>query len=128
MAKSMMHGLPRLPPLTLLQQMPLLRKQTQPPYHQHKVAFQRSPLRMNVKPAHHHDQISYGARQIKIDRPRGRLPIFLLAPKYLFLRFTLNATYRRAALAAETHTSQGRSILLKILVGLVIALATIAEA
>lgn len=127
MAKSMMHGLPRLLLLTPLQQMLSLRKQTQPPYHQHKVAFQRSPLRMNAKPGRHHDQISYGARQIKIDRPPGRLPIFLLAPKYLFLRFILNATFQRAALAAETHTSQERIILLIILVGLVIMLAKIAE-
>lgn len=128
MAKLMMQGLPRLLPLRPLQQMPSLRKQTQPPYHQHKVAFQRSPLQMSAKPARHHDQISFGARQIKIDHPPGRLPIFLLAPKYLFLRFTQNATFRHAALAAETLTSQERSILPTILVGLVIALATTAEA
>ena len=81
MAKLMMQGLPRLRPLTPLLQMPSPRKQTQLPYHQNKVAFQRSLLQMNVKPAHHHGQISYGARQIKIGHLPGRLLIFLLAPK-----------------------------------------------
>lgn len=127
MARSMMQGLLRLLPLALLLQMPSLRKQTQPPSQQ-EVVFQKSPLRMNARPAHRHDQISHGPQQIKIDRPPGRLPTFLLAPKYLFLTFTLNATFRHAARAAETHTSQGQSILLTVLVGLVMALATIAEA
>ena len=127
MVRSMMQGLLRLLLLAPLLQMSSLRKQTQLPSQQ-EVAFQRSPLRMNVRPAHRRDQISHVARQIKIGRPLGRLPTSLLAPKYLFPRFTLNATFRRAALAAETHTSQGRSTLETILVGLVIALATIAEA
>lgn len=128
MAKLMMQGLPRLLQLRPLLQMPSLRKQTQPPFHQDKVVFQRSHLRMNVRPAHHHDQISYGARQIRIDLPLGRLPTFLLAPKFLFLKFTLNAISLRVALAAEMHTRRGRITLPIILVGLVITLATIAEA
>lgn len=126
--KLMMQGQQRLLPSTLLLQIPWLRKQTQRLFHQDKVGFQRSPIRMNVKPAHRHDQISYGAPQIRIDRPLGHHPIFLLAPKYLFLKFTLNAIFRRVAVAAETHTRQERSILPTILAGLVIALATIAEA
>jgi hypothetical protein len=127
MVRSMMQGLLRLLPLAPLLQMSSLRKQTQPPSQQ-EVVFQRSPLRMNARPAHRHDQISHGAQQIKIDRPLGRLPTFLLAPRFLFPTFTLNVTSRHAALAVETHTSQGRSILLTVLVGLVMALATIAEA
>lgn len=127
MVKSMMQGLLRLLLLAPLLQMSSLRKQTQLPSQQ-EVVFQRSPLRMNVRPAHRRVQISHVARQIKIGRPLGRLPTFLLALKCLFLRFTLNATFRRAALAAETHTRQGRTILRTVLVGLVITLAMIAEA
>lgn len=128
MARLMMQGLLRLLPLKRLRQVPSPRKQMQLPSHQDKVASRRSLLRRNARPAHRHDQISYGALQTKIDRLPGLHPIFLLAPKYLFPMFTLNAIFQLVVLAAEMQTSQGQIIPPTILAGLVIMLATTAEA
>ena len=128
MARLMMQGLPRLLPLKQLRQVPSPRKQTQLPSHQDKVASRRSLLRRNARLAHRHDQISYGALQTKIDHLPGLHPIFLLAPKYPFLMFTLNAIFQLVALAVETQISQGQIIPPTILAGPVIMLATTAEA
>jgi hypothetical protein len=78
---------------------------------------------MNVKLAHHHGQTSYEARLLSIGRP----PIFLLAQRCRFHTFNLNVTSRDVA-AVETCTSHEWSILPTVVVGLVITLATTAEA
>jgi hypothetical protein len=130
MAKLTMRELLRLLPLTPvlrpdLHRMPSLLPQTQYPYHQLKAGFPRFLLQMNVKPDHRHARISYVEQLRKIGHPLGRLPIFLLALKYLFHTFTPTVTFLRVPVAVEMD---GQSILPTILVGLVTTLATTAEA